>query len=496
EIAMRYVLGAGRGRLLRQLLVETLILVAAAAALGAWMAYLGRRLFERIELPSPLPPLLDLEIQFSPAVIGFVAAAVIVTTLLAGLFPAWRTTRAEPGRELAGSGRSVGEGRSGLRAALTGLQVAFSMLLLVLAGLFMGALQRAADVDIGYRVDDVYVAGIDLRRIGYDHGERVALVDRYIEAVAADPALEVAGAASVVPLNQSRQGLGDFLPADGEPVETDVNVVAGDFFDVLEMPVRGRKFDERDRFGGEGVAIVNETLASRLAPDGDVIGQVIDYGGPGDSRPLRIIGVAPDARYASLSNTGVSFVYLPYAQTPGVGMHLLTRSGAGRQAVDRRLAEIQNEVDPDLLRPRVDALADVAAVGLLPQKIAGGLATTLGMLGCILAAIGLYGMLAQLVAAHVQEIGVRQALGASPAAIRRRMAWIGARPAILGALVGIGLAGAAAMMLDGFLFGVRGTDGLAFLVALAVLAAVCAVALMQPALRAARVLPSEALRDE
>lgn len=496
EIAMRFALGAGRGRLLRQLMIETLLLVATAAVIGACIAFFGRRLFERIELPAPLPPLLDLEIQFSPAVMAFIAGAIIIATLLAGLFPAWRTTRAEPSRELAGSGRTVGDGRLGFRASLTGLQVAFSLLLLVLAGLFVSALQRAGDIDIGYRIDEVFVAGIDLRRIGYDHAERVALVERYIDAAATNPAFQGAAAASVVPLSQSRQGLGNFMPTDGQPVETDVSVVAGDFFGVLDIAVRGRKFDERDRFGGEGVVIINETLAERLAPGGNAIGQLINYGQPGDSRPLRIIGVAPDARYASLSDTGISFAYLPYAQTPGPGMHMLVRSGAGLQTVDQRLAAIQQDVDPNLLRPRVSALADVASISLLPQKIAGGLATALGLLGCGLAAIGLYGMLAQLVAAHAQEIGVRKALGASPAAIRRRIAWVGGRPAIIGALVGCGLAAVAARLLDGFLFGVRGADGVAFVGALVILALVCAAALVQPTLRAARIVPSEALRDE
>ncbi|MBL37066.1 MAG: hypothetical protein CMP07_01510 [Xanthomonadales bacterium] len=496
EIAMRLVLGAGRGRLLRQMLVETLVLVVAAGSLGAAAAWLAKRTLEGIELPLPEPVALNLDLSFSPSVMAFLVIAVLVATLLAGLFPAWRAARSAPSQVLAGSGRSIAGGRGGFRTVLAATQVAFSLLLLVLAGLFVNAVQRAGDVDIGYRVDGVYTAGVDLKPTGFDYDQRVALIERYVAALEDDAAFESAAAAAVVPLSMSRMGLGDFIREGGETVDADVNVVSGNFFGTLEIPVRGRVFDARDREGGEAVAIVNESLARRLAPDGDALGEVFGFGSVAESRPMRIIGITPDGRYRDISDTGTGFVYLPYRQRPRSGMHVFVRSDAGLRAVDQRMSEIQSRIDPRLLKPLAQPLEDIASLTLLPQKIAGGLATALGVLGSLLAGIGLYGMLAQLVASHTHEIGVRIALGAAPAAIRRRMIWIGARPAVWGAGLGMLLSVLAAGTLEGFLFGVRGRDTLAFAAGLTLLAMICAAALARPALKAARVLPSEALRDE
>ncbi|MEX2498774.1 MAG: ADOP family duplicated permease [Wenzhouxiangellaceae bacterium] len=496
ELAMRQVLGAGRGRLLRQMLVETLVLVMAAGGLGTAAAWVAKGTLERIELPVPEPIALNLDLTFSPTVMAFLVAAVLLTTLLAGLLPAWRSSRRAPGQVLAGSGRSVAGSRGNFRMVLAGTQVAFSLLLLVLAGLFVNAVQRAGDIDIGYRVDGVYTASIDLKPTGFDYDKRVALIERYVTALGDHPGFESAAAAAVVPLSMSRMGLGDFFTEGGDAVDADLNVVSGNFFETLEIPVRGRVFDDRDRDGGEAVAIVNESLARRLAPEGDALGKVFGFGSPDENRPMRIVGITPDGRYRDISDTGTGFVYLPYRQNPRSDMHVFVRSEAGLREVDRRMTEIQADIDSRLLKPLVQPLEDIASLTLLPQKIAGGLATTLGVLGSLLAAIGLYGMLAQLVASHTHEIGIRIALGAAPAAIRRRMIWIGARPAVWGAVIGMLLAALAATALEGYLFGVRGRDTLAFAAALALITLICAAVLARPALRAARILPSEALRDE
>ena len=496
EIAMRLVLGAGRGRLLRQMLIETLVLVMAAGTLGAAAAWIAKRALEGIELPVPEPIALNLNLTFSPMVMAFLVAMVLLTTLLAGLLPAWRAARSAPSQVLAGSGRSVAGGRGGFRMVLAGTQVAFSLLLLVLAGMFVNAVQRAGDVDIGYRVDGVYTAGVDLKPTGFDYDQRVALIERYVDALEDHPGFDSAAAAAVVPLSMSRMGLGDFIREDGDAVSADVNVVSGDFFETLEIPVRGRVFDARDQQGGEAVAIVNESLARRLAPDGEVLGEVFGFGSANENRPMRVVGITPDGRYRDISDTGTGFVYLPYRQNPRSNMHVFARSDAGLREVERQMTEVQMRIDGRLLKPLVQPLEDIASLTLLPQKIAGALATTLGVLGSLLAAIGLYGMLAQLVASHTHEIGIRIALGAAPAAIRRHMIWIGAKPAVWGAALGVLLAGLAAGALEGYLFGVRGKDTLAFAAALVLIALICAAALTRPALRAARVLPSEALRDE
>ena len=495
ELAMRFVLGARRGHLVRQLLIETLVLVGTAGAVGVLLASVGRSLLRQVDLPLPIPIDLGVDLAFSWPVVAFVLTGVLLATLLAGLMPAIRSTRMSPAAVLAASGNALAGQRSWFRLALTGGQVACSLVLLVMAGLFVHAIQRAGGIDPGFETESVYTADVDLRSPDFE-GERAALIERYAAQLDADPMIESAGAAAVVPLTMSRMGFGGFVSDSGELLDADVNVVGGRFFETLAIPVRGRVFDERDGAGAEAVAIINESLARRLAPDGEVLGRAFEFGEVEDSRPLRIVGVTPDGRYSRLSETGTSFLYLPLAQLPMGDVYMFVRSPAPFRDIADRLERLQRTIDPRLLPPRVQSLDEVARVALLPQRIAGVLAASLGVLGGLLTALGLYGMLSHLVASHTREVGVRLALGASPARIRRRLVWIGLRPVLWGTAIGLIAAAIAARLLDGFLYGVQGADGLAFLFALVAISVISILALAGPARRAARIHPNEALRYE
>src|SRR5690606_13915135 len=220
-------------------------------------------------------------------------------------------------------------------------------------------------------------------------------------------------------------GYGGFLLDDGESLGADANIVSPGFFDALRIPVRGRAFTAGDIAGGERVAIVNQVLADLLAPDGDVIGQSFRYGDPEDPWLLRVIGVTPDARYSRLDDTHIPFLYLPLSQVDEDTLSIFVRSDAGSREIARMIGEAVRAADPRLAMPEVESMDDILALSLLPQRMAGGVAGVLGALGMLLAALGLYGLLAAHVFSRTRELGVRLALGARPAKLMRAVLWRG-----------------------------------------------------------------------
>lgn len=493
EIAMRHVLGARRRVIIGQLMTEVFVFSLAAAALGLLIAFWLRGLVAGLDLPIPVH--LDLDAPFDLRVFGFMLGAAFITALCAGLMPALRVSAQQPRAVLSGTAGQAGT-RDRFRRWMVSAQVAFTLLLLVVAGLFVSALQRAGEVDLGYDIDNMHVAELDLRASHYDSETRLRVVNDIITRLEQQGSVDDVAAARVVPLYFNRLGYGGFLLEGGESIGADANIVSPEFFDTLRIPLRGRAFTAADAAGSERVVVVNQVLAEMLVPKGDIIGQSFRFGDPEDPWILRVVGVTPDARYSRLDDTNVPFMYLPLSQVDEDTVSVFVRTNAGRQEVARMIAEAVRLADPRLAAPEVESMDDILALSLLPQRVAGGVAGVLGALGALLAALGLYGLLSAYVASRTRELGVRLTLGASPQLLMRTVLWRGLRLTLTGVAIGLAVALLVARTLDGFLFGLEAFDVAVFLAATGLLLGIALVALSVPARRVLGIQPQEALRQE
>ena len=496
EIAMRFVLGASRGRVIAQLFAESLLLAAAAGGVGLLLANWWRSLLVLIDPPSPFP--LKFDLPLNAPVLWFAALLTLATALLFGLLPALRVSNRAPRAHAAlASGQIVGRG-SRMREVLVVTQIALTLMLLASAGLFARALQRAAAVDIGFDVQHVLTAAFDLKPSGYGAEKRALLQQRLLDAMQATPGVQHAALAMVLPLNFSNVMFGCVQAAGLQPEELcpNTNLVSADFFATLGMQLRGRAFDAGDKLGGHDVAVVNETLARRLAADGDVLGRSFGYGDAPPLRTITVVGVVPDGKYASLSDERQPFLFMPLAQWPQASTSLFVRSALGSGELAQRLGDTLRALDSSLPLPQVRTMQEVAAFSLLPQRIAGLVAGVLGIVGMLLAAVGLYGLIAFHVASRTREFGIKLALGATRARVLGEVLHRGAWLCCIGMVAGATLAALVGTLASGLLFGASAGDVFAFAAAAVLLAVVTALACYLPARRAATIAPMSALRYE
>jgi putative ABC transport system permease protein len=510
EIAVRLALGASRYRLIRQMLLESSVLFVLGGTTGLALARVMTSGLIAWLPALPLP--IDVALPLDLRALGFTLALSLVAALLSGAAPALHAT----GAEVVGGLKADGQGRSDplrLRHAFVVGQVAFSIVLVVAAGLFGRALRRAATIDPGFDPHGLELAFLDLSLSGYTETTGPVFARQVLERVRALPGVQSATASAAIPLGMNRMGLGGLsrpgapVPADrrGPPppgwLQADWNVVDTDYFKTMKMPlVSGRDFTAADRRGAPFVVIVNETAARQMWPKQDPIGQVLvqhlDRRGAVDSsRSLTVIGVARDAKYASLGEPPTGFVYVPMQQ------QYLPRTAIVARAVDgRRLAaEIRSllaAMNPNVPVVAAQSFEDYAALGLLPQRIAAAIAGSLGALGVLLAAIGIYGVTAYMVTSRTREIGIRMALGARQASVVGLVLRQGMTLTAIGAAIGLVLAAAASRLLGSLLFGVGAMDPITFIGAAVLFAAIGLSACFTPARRATRIEAIEALRYE
>jgi predicted permease len=496
EIAMRFVLGAGRARVMVQLMSESVLLALAAGALGLALSSAACRALSHIEPPVPVP--LSIHVSIDAAALWFALGCTIATALAFGLVPALRVSSYAPAAGAALSGTRAAGGRSKLGSALVVAQIALTMILLAGGGLFARAMQRAAAIDPGFDVDGVLTADFNLEPSGYSEARRLALETALIDRLEAVPGIDAAAAAALVPLDFSRMTEGDFeVPGrSGGAVTPFVNLVSPGYFRTLDIRLQGRDFDAHDIKGAAEVCVVNATLARALASDGDVIGRSFAYGDGDDRHTLTVVGVVPDGKYASLDETAGPFMFLPLAQWPRAEMALVVKTRLPAHSLAATLRDAMHAEDPSLPPPHVRSLADILALSLLPQRIAALTSLALGALGLLLAAVGLYGLIAMYVAARTREFGVRLSLGATPARILSDVMRRGAVLSAIGLLVGTVLALAGGVLVSGLLYGAAPGDAFAFVGAGLLLAVVALLASYLPARLAAGTAPMIALRHE
>ena len=500
EHAVRLALGASRGRLVVHLLAESLML----AALGGAAALLATVWLSGFVNTAPLPVDVPIHLDVSPdvRVLGFSALATLLTASLFGLAPALRASRTDLTAVLKAERTvlTIGRRRLPLQSVLVVVQMATSVLLLAAALLFVRALQGAAAVDPGFRSAGVLLAtaGPRVSREG-ESSAAAGLTIR--ERVLALPGVRAVSWATVAPLGfeVSRRGVQpeDYTPAPGEDMEVAFNVVGPTYFATLALPLlAGRDFALADRAGAGRVVVVNEAFARRYWPGQDALGKSIGTGGR-DGQPLRVVGVARTTKYQSLAEEPRPYVYFSALQEDGWGVILHVRADAAPRALLGAVRAAVEGAQPGWTVASARTLDEQVAASLLPQRIAGTVLGLFGVVALLLAAVGLYGVIAYAVATRTREIGVRVALGATGTDVLRMVLRQTGTLVGIGLLVGLPLAWGAARLLRAMLLGTGGpADPLPFMGAAALLGAVALLASVVPARRAMRIDPARALHAD
>jgi predicted permease len=504
EVAVRLALGASRGQLVAQFLTESLLVFAAGGAAAILIARVMTQVLASF-LPETAVPL-AMDFALDGRVLAFAAGLALVTGVLTGLAPALASTRASLVPDL--KQQSAGGGRQRLRHSFVAVQMGLSLVLLVSSGLFLRAFQAAVDVKPGFDIDPIDIASVDYSVRGYSDDRTISATEEIRSRLAALPGVARAAVGAVVPLGGDGLGLGTLRVAgasEPDSANTDWNVISPEFFETMGLPIaRGRAFTSADRAGAPDVAIVNETMARRLWPGADAIGQRLETGNfrpghEGVDRTFTIVGIARDAKYRWLGDGSRSFIYVPIAQQPWRTPNFFLRHEAGLAPGAGLAAGIRGvlkDVDPNLPLVRVMTLRDVADVGLLPQRLAASVAASLGSVALLLAAIGLYGVTAFTVARRAREIGVRVALGATPGRVKSLIVGQALKLTAIGGSVGLLAAIGLARLISDLLFGVSPLDPIAFGTTVVALLLITVVASYVPARRAAHINPIAALRAD
>ncbi|MEO7158306.1 MAG: FtsX-like permease family protein, partial [Vicinamibacterales bacterium] len=501
EMATRLAVGAGRGQLIRQLLTETMVLFVVAAAVSIPMTFWLVALLAG-SLPA-LPFTINLNLAVNFRVMLFAFGVALLTGVIFGLAPARHALGTDLAPMLHGAYATADRRRFRLRNSLVAAQVALSLMLVVTALLFLRSLEKAATTDPGFSTANIEIASVDVSISGYRDQQAVALADRFVERLRGIAGVESVAHARMVPLQGSGFSLGSLrvegatgTSSDGR-FQADWDVVSPAYFDTIQMPiVEGRPFTTVDRDGAPLAAIVNQTFARQAWPGQSAIGKTMMQRTSGDEeRALQIVGVARDAKYRYIGSANAPFVYVPMAQQPQPSIEFYVRHAPGRD-VTREIRAAMAQVEPTVPIVMLQSFGDAAAIGLLPQKFAAWIAGSVGSVGIFLAALGLYGLMAFLVAQRTREIAIRMALGASNRDMRTMILKQAGTLGAIGAVIGLALAAAIGTLAQSMLVGVAPLDPLSFGGTAVLFVIVLALAAWTPATRAASTDPATALRAE
>jgi predicted permease len=504
EIALRLAIGAGRGRLVRQLLTETVLLFVLGGMAGLILARVMTSLLVS-RLPT-LPFPVSLKLTLDGRVIAFTAALSLIAALVSGLAPAAEASKADVLSGLRNDPPRVGRLR--LRHAFVIGQVAFSIVLIITAGLFTRALHRAASTDPGFDARGVELVSIDLAQAGYTNATGRPFVRELVDRVRLLPGVQAATVASTVPggFEVRREALsvpGNSSSAVQGFVSVDWNVVEPGYFATLRIPIlAGRDFTAEDRDGAPSVAIVSESAARQFWPGRSAIGRYLlqpTWGPHGPTDPMRtlmVVGVARDVQSSSvIDGLARAWVYAPFQQQYLSSMTIVARTTSGRRIADE-LRALLASLNPNVPILTAQTLGDSVALGFAPQRVAASVAGSLGVVGLLLTGIGIYGVMAYAVTRQTREIGIRIALGARRADVIRMVLREGLILTAIGSALGVMLAAAMSRVLSGFLFGIPPIDPITFAATAVLFAAIGLAACYVPVLRATRVDPIQALRYE
>ncbi|UCC24184.1 MAG: ABC transporter permease [Gemmatimonadales bacterium] len=499
EIAVRLALGSGRGRLVRQLLVETVLLASLGGVAGLLLARWTLDLL--LSFQPPLPISLSLAVELDGTVLAFTAAVSVVAGVVFGLAPALQATRPELTPALKNELGRVGKaGRFTLRNSLVVIQVAFSFLLLIGAGLFIRSLQKAQAIDPGFDTSPAAMVWPMPELAGYESWDEVVAYFRTLrDRLLADPQVDAVTLASRLPLGSEFQTNSYVIPGhpsptpDGDWDLDDTTVMPGYFESMGIEVVRGRAFRAED-LEGERVVVVSQAFVDRFYPGEDPLGRTISY--PGSTDPFRIVGVARDTKVRSLGEAPRPYVY--HTPWPGFipGMQVVVRGPAQAPELLAVTRRVMDEVDPDMVVFSAKTMDEHLALMLFPPRMAAFLLGVFGGLALLLSGVGIYGVVSHAVARRTREMGIRLSLGATARDVVMMAVGGGMRLVAVGAVTGMALAGAVTWLISGYLYGISSTDVATFLAIPLLLTGVALVAALVPARRAARVDPVRALKSE
>jgi predicted permease len=495
---VRAALGAGTGRLARQLLTESIIVATAGAIVGIGLAAgLLRVLVPYAARFTPRA----FEIGLDAPVLAFTLVVSVVVGLGSGTLPLLAVTR-----DLAGGLRARGDGaqargrRGRAERALVVAQVAVSVVLLAADGLSVRSMVELTRIDAGYKPEQVLSLRVTPSRERYPRPQdRVAIVDRLVSAMREQPGVTSVALSASVPLGEGGR-MSHSMIIQGRPVasndvapQVEMQIVTGDYFTTIGVPLmKGRTFDAQDRLGTEEVAVISRSLAQRYWRDSDPLGARISPDG-GDTY-LRVVGVAGDVRDHALDQNPVDVFYVSFAQTPGGG-NILLRSNADPAFLAKRATTAIHAIDPDMPVDAVRTLLEVRLNSLAPRRLTASLLTLFALLALVIAATGIGGVLAFSVSQRTREIGVRLALGAQRGEVLGLVLRQGSGMVGLGLVIGSLGAIWLARFMQGLVFGIGARDPLTLGVVCLTLAAVGVVASLGPARRATAVDPVIALRN-
>jgi predicted permease len=499
EIAVRLALGAGRHRLVRQLLFESFLLALTGAGVGFALAALAARAISNFQLPLPFPVVFDFNVDMRVAMFTLVLA--LITALLFGLVPALRASRPNLVRALKDGPAVFGRvGRSGLRSALVVVQVALSLVLLVAAGLFLRSLGNASSIDIGFRPDNILIMTMDPKLQRYSHHKTVQFLSQLHDRVAALPGVRSVSFVGVVPL--SIGGISDNFNVDAtkdqpkRTVEAIINIVGSGYFKTMMIPLlRGRDFVPQT--DDQHVVIINATMASHLFSGQDPIGRVIHQ----DKDQYTVVGVTRDAKSSTIGEKPTDGVFLflnaaPEKANSFFGTTIMVKTFVNPGAMTRSVREQIAVLDPNMAVFNVETMQQHVDKSLLLPRISALLLGIFGAVGLTLAAIGLYGVMSYSVGCRTREIGIRMALGAKPRKVLRMVLRQGLTLTCIGLVIGLAIALIVGRFAASVLYGISGADLTTFIIVSAVMLATAIIAILIPATRAAHIQPTVALRYE
>jgi putative ABC transport system permease protein len=498
ELSIRRALGAGRSRLLRQLLTESVLLSLIGGALGLGAAVLGRTMLTRYAADA-LP--LFAEVQIDPGVLFFAVALSLCAPIIFGIIPALSSSRHDLVTERSGSTR----GTQGLRHLLVAAEVALSIVLVVGAVLLVRSLDRLQDVDPGFNQEHAVAFTMTLPPARYP--DAVSRYRAFVEIerrVREQPGIQAVGATSVLAL----RGFGwtgdttiEGRAATDYERDTRHGSVTANYFGAMGIRLlAGRTFELTDTRDKPEVAIVNHSLAQRYfrgLADSDVVGKRISFGRPQDNSAwVTIVGVVADEKQEGMDRPAEPTAYSSIGQRQQNPLTFVIRSSIGPQAALAAVHAQVHAVDKDLALTQVATLQEVVDVSMAGARFRTTLLALFAGIALLLAALGIYGVLAYFVSQRAREIGIRLALGAQPAEVFRLVVWQGVLPVAAGAFAGIAVAVPLTTLMRTLLFGVQPIDPPTYAIALTALATIAVAACAVPALRATRVDPLVALRDE
>ncbi len=495
EMGIRLSLGAGRRRIIQQLLTESLMFSALAGMVGLGLARFASGLLENIRLPFDGPWAINAGIDST--VLVFTLVVSVVAGVVFGLAPALQAANANTVAAVKGESEEKA-GRSRMSSGLVVAQIALSLLLLISSGLFLRSLKEATEIDPGF--DDpgnLVMVSLDPGLQGYDESRARAFFDRLIEQIDALPEVTGAALTNSVPLSLGGSDWGVDIPgyqfAEGERKSLSVAVVGKGYLETMGIGlIEGRTFNRADDATGVPVIIVNKRFADRFWPDQPALGKVVRTAG----KDRQVVGVVETGKYNTLGEDPTEYMYLSHHEIYTSEMTVVARTPGDPPAVLRRLRSIVRAADAQLPLYDVRTMEDHMGMALLPARLGGSVLGLFGLLGLALSAVGIYGVMAYSVSQRKRELGIRVALGADPNAVLKLVLGEGMKLALLGTVIGLVGALGAAQLVKGLLYNVRTMDPVAFIGVPLLLIGVAAVAVYLPARRAACVDPVGALRSQ